>query len=62
MTLPAPQHPTYTITTAGTTVADGHPFTADDPQVLTDDGWRVHRSDVIDPRSGFYGHEQQEQR
>lgn len=38
--------------------ADGHEFTADDPGVLTNDGWRVHRSDTTDPNSGFYGQQQ----
>jgi prepilin-type processing-associated H-X9-DG protein len=35
--------------------ADGHEFTTDDPEVLTTDGWRVHRSDTENPRSGLYG-------
>ena len=39
--------------------ADGREFTAEDPEVLTDDGFRVHRSDTTDPSSGFYGHQQQ---
>lgn len=34
--------------------ACGHPFTAADPQVLTDDGYRIHRSETTNPCSGYY--------
>lgn len=37
-----------------TCAACGHPGTGADPLVLSADGWRVHRSDTTDPRSGFY--------
>jgi hypothetical protein len=42
-----------------TCAADGHPGTADDPLVKAADGYRVHQSDTTDPRSGYYGQQQE---
>jgi hypothetical protein len=41
-----------------TCAACGHDGTSRDPLVLTNDGFRVHRSHTADPQSGLYGAEQ----
>lgn len=41
-----------------TCAADGHPGTEADPLVTATDGYRVHRSDTTNPRSGYYNQQQ----